>query len=323
MIVFVFYHVFKIEAGKMELEQKPFSLQQCLQNITTIVKVKKQRPPKIKLITNNIPEYIVGDEPRLTQVLLNLINNAVKFCIGEGDITLEVSAVSSADHTIDLKFCVTDNGIGIPVESQSLLFQMFSQVDSSISRRFGGTGLGLAVCQKIVNLMNGKIWLEKSVPNQGSTFCFTCRVGIYDSTTINVEEKKVVAEVAFPAVSVLVAEDNAINRKVICKMLESIGLHDVTVAVDGQQALGEFTKRVYDVLLTDLSMPGMSGIELSKSIRRYEKEKIGRRRCAIIAVTAHATEQQRLECIDVGMDSFITKPVVKDALRKAIVNVLS
>ena len=301
----------------MELEQKSFSMHQCLANMKTITKVKKVKPPKIIILAENIPEFVIGDEPRLTQVLLNLVSNAIKFSHKNSDITVAVTTISSTDQEHVLQFSVTDQGIGIDEENQSLLFQVFSQVDSSINRRFGGTGLGLSICQKIVALMGGTIWLEKSVPHEGSTFSFTCRFGVASSTSIAIPS--LVPQLSSETLSttrVLVAEDNNINRKVMFRILQNIGFVKITMANDGQLAFEQFCEHGADIVITDLAMPNMSGIELARKVKSV-------RNVPIIAVTANATAEQRIECDDAGMNGFITKPVSKDALIQELIKAIS
>jgi CheY-like chemotaxis protein len=310
----------KIESGKMDLEVKSFSLHDTLTSVTSLTKINKTNSAKVILHTDNIPEFVTGDESRLTQVLINLINNALKFSYGTSDVTVNVSKLQETDSEYELLFHVTDKGIGIEMNSHELLFHSYFQADSSISRRFGGTGLGLSICQKILSLMRGKIWLEKSVPNEGSTFAFTCWMG--KSADIN-RPVSPLPETKYQIkdLRLLVAEDNNINRKVMSKMLEKIGVQHFTMAKDGEQGFIEYTRQEYDIVLTDLSMPVMNGLDLARAIRDFEK-KDNRKRCMIVAITANATEETQKECEASGMDKFVTKPILTDALNSILTKLL-
>jgi signal transduction histidine kinase/CheY-like chemotaxis protein len=331
----------RIEAGKFELTESRFNLHDCIHGVISAVSMKSLTQKKSNLATfevklqmdDNIPEFAIGDEMRFTQVLVNLLGNAAKFSNNKGVITTIVQLISdegneqadckSLDY-IDLKISVADQGIGIAPEQQHSLFQRFSQVDSSISKVYGGAGLGLAICKSIVENMGGSIWIDKSEIGHGTTITFTCKFKVSKGDRlqeISSTDNTIQDSYDLSLIKVLVAEDNPINRKVMNAMLRSIGIENVKLTCDGQEAFDEFKREHYDIVLMDLSMPKVSGLEATKMIRSYEKS-IHRKSCPVIAVTANATEMQRSECIQAGMNTYVTKPIVKQMLRQVIIGSL-
>ncbi len=307
----------KIEGGMMDMEQRPFSLQRCIEESIGLGAenaVEKGLEMEYK-IEQDIPDVVLGDYARLRQVLVNLIGNAVKFT-EKGCISIAVSGRKIDDGSYEIHFAVKDTGIGIPDDKADRLFQLFSQVDSSTARRYGGTGLGLAISKKLVEMMGGRIWVE-SRTGIGSRFHFTIKV---QSTQIAPANEDIQAS-CIKAVShqdqglslrILLAEDNPVNQKVALHMLAKLGLKG-DVAWNGHEVLQALESHSYDVILMDVQMPEMDGLETTKAIRKKWSD--GPR---IIAMTAAAFKSDREMCIEAGMDDYIRKPVRIDELAAAL-----
>ena len=305
----------KIEAGKLELEQTPFHLPELIEDTLKPLRVIAARKG-VELrcgIQPDVPEYVMGDTVRLCQVLVNLVGNAVKFT-EHGSISLEVCALSRQRDTVTVEFAVRDTGIGIPPAKQQSIFEAFSQVDGSMARRFGGTGLGLTISSRLVSLMGGSIWVE-SRPGAGSCFHFTIRLTALDQPAAPTGPAPVLPAHTARALHILLAEDNLINRRVVVRMLEKQG-HSVSVAANGIEALDAVSRQDFDVILMDVQMPVMDGLEATATIRRNELAT--GRHTPIIAMTAHAIKGDREICIEAGMDSYIAKPIRADDLLNAL-----
>jgi len=300
----------KIDAGRLDLEQVPFDLhgmvQQTVGLFTAQAGVKKIG---LKLdLDPGLPRLVAGDPIRLRQILTNLLSNALKFT-SQGAITVRVApAATSAKGSgrLDLHFSVADTGVGIPVDKLEMIFSPFSQADSSITRRFGGTGLGLAIAQRLVAMMDGRLWVE-SQPGQGSTFQFI----------VALRQAEAPARKAPPAAAaggagahVLVAEDTPVNQRLAQTLLSKRG-YRVSLANDGVEALAICQAEAFDLVLMDMQMPNMDGLEATEKIRAWEKDN-GRRRVPILAMTANALEADRQRCLEAGMDGFISKPFRAD-----------
>ncbi|AWK88507.1 hybrid sensor histidine kinase/response regulator [Azospirillum thermophilum] len=307
--------VSKIEAGMLTLEQVPFDLSAVLGNLATVAGLSaRDKGLDLRIdVGPDVPAALTGDPLRLGQVLLNLVNNAIKFT-QQGGVTVAVGMARSGEGEAELAFAVRDTGIGMTAEQIGRLFQPFSQADSSTTRRYGGTGLGLAISRRLTRMMGGDIAVE-SRPGEGSVFRFTVSVGVRDGGTVAAvtagEPAPVPAgdlRVAEPlrGQRVLVADDNAINRQVARELLEDAGLV-VTVVASGEEAVRRALApgAGYGVLLTDIQMPGMDGYQVAREVRRH----LGPDRLPIIAMTAHALEEERRRCLEAGMDDHIAKPV--------------
>jgi signal transduction histidine kinase/CheY-like chemotaxis protein len=316
----------RIEAGKLELSEKEFNFKECLQNIITtmnmsIKKKTKQDPLVVELDSDpNISEYMIGDEMRFTQVLVNLLGNAIKFSNDTGKILVRVGFVQDEGNEQDeaeIRIDVTDNGIGIPLDRRNELFKRFAQVDSAGSR--SGAGLGLAICKTIVEKMGGRIWIEESTMGEGSTFSFTCKMKPFHHQVIQTTSIDYSVEDSFDLSNarILVAEDNSVNRKVMSAMLNGIGIQEYTLTCNGQEAVEAYKTSDYHLVLMDLNMPILGGIEATKLIRTYEDDNL-KRKAVVIAVTANASDLQREECLAAGMTTFVTKPIRKQVLRRVI-----
>ena len=319
----------KIEAGKLVMEAAPFDLRQCVEEAVDLLAVQAARKGlEIGcLIDPAVPALIESDATRLRQILVNLLDNAVKFTSSGGVLVL-VEACSSPplegsrgalveDRRVDLRFAVRDTGIGIAADSMDRLFRPFSQADSSTSRLYGGTGLGLAICHRLAQGLGGRIWVE-SEPGKGSTFWFTirCRAGADLPPQVPRESDGAgkIEGAGLSPLRILVAEDNVINQKVALLLLERLG-YAADVAADGEETLAALRRQRYDVILMDVQMPGMDGIEAARHIR---EEWPAEERPRIIAVTASALQEDRETCLSAGMDDFLSKPVLLEDLRMAL-----
>lgn len=300
----------KVEAGKLELERAAFPLRQSLSDTMKALGLRAaQKGLELTWrVAPAVPDLLRGDVGRLRQIVINLAGNALKFT-EKGEVSMLVEKQESADQQVLLHFCVRDSGIGIPKEKQKLIFEPFTQVDSSTTRRYGGTGLGLGITRRLVEMMNGEIWVE-SQEGQGSTFHFTVRLGLPDRDG----ESKPIQPVAGsrtasgPAMAILLAEDNPVNRALARRLLEKHG-HTVAIAENGRQAL-EYLDRhqaELDAVLMDVQMPEMDGLTAIREIRT--KEQSSGAHLPIIALTAHAMKGDRETCLRAGADDYITKPI--------------
>jgi PAS domain S-box-containing protein len=317
----------KLEAHKVRLEQRLFDLQSAIQTAVAFVS-RKAADKRLKLVINfseasNLK--VIGDEIRLRQVLLNLLDNAIKFTEA-GKVTLDLQVESCQKHLFKFRFSVTDCGIGISPEKIQLLFQKFTQIDASTKRRFGGTGLGLAISKQLVELMGGELGVE-SEPNHGSTFWFTLPLIVEaDGENLLLSREKSLAatrSVASPETlsraRILVAEDNPVNRLVLVRMLERLRC-TVALAEDGKEAIQKYRPELYDCVLMDCNMPNMDGYEAASIIRKSEDED---HHIPIIAVTANAMNGDRERCLAAGMDDYISKPIQRPELERLLEKYLS
>ncbi len=307
----------KIDNGKMALEIQPFDIKSCIEDsIDLLSSNASQKGLKMAYtIDNSTPETIMGDPTRLRQILANLLSNAVKFTnFGEVEISVSSKNLQGCDYEIHFK--VRDTGIGIPEDKIGCLFQSFSQADISTSRKYGGTGLGLAISKRLVELMGGIIWVESEL-GKGSTFHFTI---LAEATSINhgvsreqaLRPEIYVHKTQDRHLRILLAEDNIVNQKVILRMLNKLG-YRADVSANGLEVLAALERQPYDVVLMDVQMPEMDGIEAAKKIcERWSA------RPRIIAITAYALQGDREKCIAAGMDDYITKPVKLEELRTAL-----
>lgn len=301
----------KAETGHQQLEQQPFCPTQCLQEIGTMLRPQAEHKG-LKLILRCPAQTppLLGDRRALMQILQNLATNALKFT-AQGHISLRLRLHTPASPThkprhSQLRIDVEDTGIGIPVDAQSRIFQHFSQADSSITRRFGGTGLGLAICKQLVELHQGEIGFS-SQPDSGSQFWFKISYPLATVSEPAVEDKSphpTPAQVA--SKEVLLVEDNPINQQVTQGLLAQDG-HRVTIADDGYTALSLHADHHFDLVLMDIHLPEMDGIETCRRMRRHPDQ--AKARLPIIALTASVTPQERERWLDAGMDAVLAKPL--------------
>ncbi len=297
----------KIEAGKLDVDLVPFDIRECVAGTVRLLSVRAGQKG-LQLTCNihpGVPGRIHGDPLRLRQVLLNLLGNAVKFT-DSGSVSVEVAAVCREDGR-ELEFAVRDTGMGIPSEKQDSIFQAFAQADGSMTRRFSGTGLGLTICSRLVEMMGGKIRVE-SQPGQGSCFRFTI-----PATGPAFDEPSPAPSPAVPAASgdphslrILVAEDHPVNQQIVVRMLENYA-HRPVVAGNGREVLQAMTQGLFDLVLMDVQMPVMNGLEAAQAIRRSERG--SSHHIPIVAMTAHAMKGDRELCLQSGMDGYLSKPV--------------
>ncbi len=297
----------KIEVNKVSLSEETVDLRKMLINSMKLYEYKAQEN-KLKLefnVEDQVPKYVIGDPVRIGQVINNLLSNAFKFT-QMGRVSLKVECRAIDDDVAKLYFTVQDTGIGIPKEKLSSLFERFNQLDDSITRSYGGTGLGLAVSKGLVELMNGKIHCE-SIVGKGTTFEIFLPLeytnNVMQSSDINLDTQVYEYESSF---RVLVVDDDKVNRKVMTAVLIKLGYDTVSVC-NGKEAVDICKQEVFNLILIDLSMPVMDGFEAIKIIRMingYEKNKV-----KIVALTAFASQRDRENCFSRGFDDFLTKPI--------------
>ncbi len=301
----------KIEAGKMTVESLDVNLQGVIRDVVRLLSVKASEK-NIGLYTDlseTLPSVIQCDPVRLTQILINLAGNAIKFT-DEGRVLIRVSHDDLEDGSILLRFMVIDSGIGIAEEHIEKLFESYTQAEESTTRRFGGTGLGLSISKSLVDAFGGSIGVE-SIVGEGSTFWFT--IPSRPGAIAPVEAAKIDDRTHFEDLSVLVAEDNEINRRIAEKMLQAIGA-SVDLVENGVEAIEACSKKHYDIIFMDQNMPEMDGLEATRALRARSSTA----ETPILALTASILDEDRTACIDAGMNDFLTKPVRREDLIQAI-----
>jgi CheY-like chemotaxis protein len=311
----------RIEIGRLELEHSPFSLPRAVGKVVNALSVRAYEKG-LELVCGlaaDLPEYVVGDPLRLRQVLMNLIGNAIKFTPeGQVAVRVEREGLGTGDRTIALRFSVSDTGIGIAPEDQNRIFSPFTQADASTTRRYGGTGMGLAISQRLVTLMGGRLWLE-SHPGKGSTFSFVVELPIH-RRAIDMEEpvlpdRTIFQDAAVRSLRVLLAEDTRANQKLVLHILGKRG-HTVEIAENGQLAVDSLCRQPFDVVLMDVQMPVMDGFQATAAIRKLKNS--NRAQVPIIAMTAHALKGDEDRCLAAGMDAYVSKPVACEKLIETV-----
>ena len=327
----------KIEAHKMELERIDFDLRATLEDLNAILglRAREKGLDYTCWIAPNVPTLLRGDPGRLRQILLNLAGNAIKFT-ARGYVTIHVAVEHENGDDITLRFEIKDTGIGIPKHNAEYLFQPFTQADSSITRRYGGTGLGLSISKHLAELMSGQIGVN-STQGEGSLFWFTAVLGKQPASAVWAHEAaaEVREESGAPAtpsthrrdenprssLRILLAEDNPVNQKVALKMLERMG-YRADIVRNGREVLAALTVQPYDLVLMDVQMPEMDGLEATRRIRAPEST-VRNHRIPIVAMTAHAMKGDREICLEAGMDDYLTKPIQLAPLEAALNHWLS
>ncbi|HEY1128659.1 MAG TPA: GAF domain-containing protein, partial [Roseateles sp.] len=306
----------KIEAGRMEIESAPFALRDCVDGAIDLI-APRAREKGLALAVDlapSVPAGIIGDLAKLRQILLNLLSNAVKFT-ETGGITVEVDA-APAETGVELRFLVRDTGIGLTAEGLSRLFQSFSQADASTSRKYGGTGLGLAISRRMAELMGGRMWAESDGPGHGARFGFTLRAAVAADVQPGPRRQRsqpvVVHNLAERhPLRILLAEDNVVNQKLALRLLQQMG-YRADLAANGLEAIEAVGRQAYDLVLMDVQMPEMDGLEASRRIVAAGE------RPRIVAMTANAMQGDREICLAAGMDDYLTKPIRVDELAAAL-----
>jgi signal transduction histidine kinase/ActR/RegA family two-component response regulator len=331
----------KVESGKVELEVQPFEIRACIETALSLVDfMAKEKSLGVHYsIDPQVSPIIEGDINHLQQILVNLVGNAIKFT-SVGEVFIDIRK----HQDTQLIFAVKDTGIGIPSHKLDKLFKPFSQIDSSITRKFGGTGLGLAISHKLIGLMGGDIWVE-SILDRGTTFLFTIPyhpVAIKSSPATEIVDYAVDKTIERPAEStqnkalssnipklaeqiplkILLAEDNPVNQKLANRLFQKMG-YSIDIAINGIEVLEAIQKQSYDLIFMDVQMPEMDGLEATRQIRAMEQSAQPRlsnpaKSIQIIAITANATHDDREKCLASGMNDFIAKPFKVEHIQTAI-----
>ncbi len=310
----------RIESGRIELDPTPGDLRDCIGAVVRLLAMRaEEKSVALKFdVTPAVPDFVVADFSRLRQILVNLVGNALKFT-ERGEVALRIEQEHRDDNEVTLRFSVSDTGIGIPAEKLGAIFEEFEQADRSTTRRYGGTGLGLAITSRLVNLMGGQIEVESRM-GHGSTFSFSLAFPVADDQQVDdnqdtCEATTKSAKLSLEPLRILLAEDGATNQLVATMMLSERG-HQVTVANDGREAVELSAKESFDLILMDLEMPEMDGLQATQLIRARERGTVTH--LPIIAMTAHAMESDEQRCLDAGMDMYIAKPIRQETLFETI-----
>ena len=309
----------KIEAGKMSIELVDFNLEVVLEDLSNLITFEaEEKGTEIMFsMENGTPFSLIGDPLRLGQILSNLTSNAIKFT-KDGEIVISINVISKDEEKVELKFSVKDSGVGLSEEQKGKLFQSFSQADGSTTRKYGGTGLGLVICKRLVEMMGGEIWVD-SEPDKGSTFIFTALFGRQKK-----EKRRIFKpSIELKGIRVLVVDDNSASREILKKALESFTFK-VTNVASGEEALTELEinannkkSQPYELVLMDWKMPGMNGIETTKRIKSDPNIP---QPPTVIMVTAYGREEIRKQAESVDIDGFLVKPVTHSLLFDAIMD---
>jgi len=306
----------KIEAGKLELTLDSFDLYQLAEDVISLYKpgADKKGIHLLVDIVKNCPRIMVGDHGRIRQIMLNLINNAIKFT-NEGDVLLKIEGHKTENNIARIQFNIQDSGIGIAGNRKKFLFNAFTQADTSTTRKYGGTGLGLAICKKLVTLMQGTIGVENN-PDKGANFWFRLELDCAEITTHgNNPIESITNDINPERHTILLAEDNRVNQMVAKAMLGKMSFNVIT-ANNGKEAVEIYQQQLVTLILMDMQMPEMDGLEASTAIRRIESN--SNNHVPIIALTANALQTDKDKCLTAGMDYFMAKPIDKDELEQKI-----
>ena len=308
----------KVEAGKLDLEKTDFHLDEVLSSVSTLTgqKAHEKGLEFLADVASSMPQRLSGDPLRLGQILTNLVNNAVKFT-EQGEICVKVELLEQTGHKVQLKFSVRDTGIGMTPEQCAKLFQAFTQADMSTTRKHGGTGLGLTISRKLVEMMGGRIWIE-STPGVGSTFLFTVWLELATG-----EAGGQILPQRLPSLRVLVVDDNSAASEILADGLRSIA-SSVDVVASGEEALASVRraddKVAYDLVFMDWRMPGMDGLQAAKVLK---EDKSLRFQPAIVLVTAFGSEDVREEAELLGVEGFLLKPVTQSMIVDTLVTLFA
>lgn len=309
----------KIEAGKMTIEERKFDLEEEIDKIMNMFSQKaKERDVKLnKEIASTMPTYLIGDPVRFRQILVNLIGNAIKFT-EKGSVSVDVKCDPSSNclDACTLQIAVSDTGIGIEKDKLEAIFEEFSQADSSITRTHGGTGLGLTISRKLIEMMGGELHVE-SIVGKGSNFYFTLDFkGAQDKIGTEKEGAKILTSGEALPLKILLTDDSEDNRYLIKTFLKKSG-HTLDFAENGEEAIEMFMATEYDLVLMDIQMPVLDGYEATRIIRKWEEDS-GKTKVPIVAFTAYALKEEVEKCIEAGCSDHLAKPVKKKDLLEII-----
>jgi signal transduction histidine kinase/CheY-like chemotaxis protein/HPt (histidine-containing phosphotransfer) domain-containing protein len=305
----------RIEAGKLEIDPAPFALRSFLSDVIKPFALRAaEKGVELALrVDPPVPDRLVADFGRLGQVLVNLLANAVKFT-ARGEVVAGVALRSQAGERAVLRFSVSDTGIGIPAEKHQAIFEAFGQADASTTRTSGGTGLGLTISSRLIGILGGRLHLT-SEPGKGSTFFFDLPVGVQPASAAALPAAPAASPAGQAPLRVLLVEDNPVNQRLATTLLEKRG-HAVVLARNGREALARFQAEKFDVVLMDVQMPEMDGLQATAAIRDLESRSGSR--TPIVGVTAHAMKGDRERCLAAGMDGYVAKPIRPELLFQAI-----
>lgn len=314
----------KIEAGKLKIDRIRMDIRECIDEILNLLApyAEEKNISLIPLIYSNVPALVLGDPLRLKQIITNLVNNSIKFT-EQGSVIIRVMLEQEHSSTITIRVSVSDTGIGLSTAEQETLFQAFNQIKTSTSRKLGGTGLGLVICKKLVEQMGGSIGVE-SAPQKGATFWFTFQVEKYQE---DISSTPLPLETAFlartplqnalePPIKILAVDDSSENLQLITILLENMGI-EVTGARSAEEAIKAVKKQSFQLILMDIRMPKINGIEAVQRIRDLEVKE-GRIKTPIIAITAHILPHEKNTLLSAGIDDYLTKPIDEIQLRSLI-----
>jgi hypothetical protein len=307
----------KIEANKVEVEPEPFDLKKKITNVVAALN-NSALDNNIKIhfdYEKDLPNNFIADQLKISQILINLIGNAIKFT-KDGDIWIRVSKIGEKDGIFNLRFEIEDNGIGISKEKQENMFESFSQGSIQINRKYGGTGLGLSIVKGLIEILNGKIYMESEL-NKGTTFTFELPLEYTDKIATEKSSNyfKDINDMDLSKVKILVVEDNKINQMITKKILNKMNLN-CDVVDNGEEAVDMVKNNAYDVVLMDIHMPGISGLEATKIIRTFDKK------LTIFALTAVTLEDKMHEFDEAGFNDIISKPFKQEDFEKKLFNAL-
>lgn len=309
----------KIEAGKMHIDNSPFDIREAVQEVVSILDAKREESGLELLVdvAHTVPKVVVGDRVRVQQILMNLLGNSFKFSTQGGGIIVRVEQVAFDPvlETSRLHFGVADCGIGIPKDKLHEIFESFTQADSTTTRKFGGTGLGLTICKKLCDLMDGRIWVE-SISGFGSTFHFELPFAVEDSSYAVEKGQTTIQAGNGNGRRVLLAEDNIINQRAVERLLHRFG-YEVTTASNGKEVLERIEEQQFDVLLLDIQMPILDGIETAARIKERGD---ARSSMPIIGLTANAFDADKEKYFSLGMSDVVSKPINYEELFRSIEN---
>jgi len=306
----------RMNSGRVELEMRPFQIGELVEGIARVMRpivVQKSLLLDVDMADSTRALELMGDDERLKQVLVNLIGNAAKFT-DSGKVTVSVRCQAQDGGQASVRVAVTDSGIGIRKEAQPGLFDLFTQADVSTSRKYGGTGLGLSICKQIVELMGGEIGVESEL-GQGSTFWFELTLAEVVRDAKGGAKATEIAAEDIPPLTVLVADDNPINQTIMQRMLGKMG-HEVTTVADGDEAVEAVQNNRFDVVFMDWMMPRMDGIQATREIRALPDPIASQ--TPVIALTANSMAGHESQCMEAGMNTFVSKPTTAAAVRQAL-----